>query len=82
MVGFTPETGTGGHALRHYYASWLIRFGESVKTVEDRLGHKSASETLDTYGHMWMDSDNRTREAIDTVLQSAQSPQRSQSATF
>jgi integrase len=62
------ETGTGMHALRHYYASLLIRFGESVKTVQVRLGHASASETLDTYSHLWPDSADRTRAAIDSVL--------------
>lgn len=67
-VGLTEETGTGVHALRHYYASLLIRYGESVKTVQARLGHKSATETLDTYGHLWGDSDERTRDAVDTVL--------------
>jgi len=61
-------TGTGFHALRHFYASLLIRHGESVKTVQARLGHASASETLDTYSHLWPDSDDRTREAIDAVL--------------
>jgi len=60
--------GTGFHALRHYYASLLIRHGESVKTVQTRLGHATAAETLDTYSHLWPDSDDRTREAIDTVL--------------
>jgi integrase len=60
-------TGTGMHALRHYYASLLIRYGESVKTVQARLGHASAAETLDTYSHLWPDSDDRTREAIDSV---------------
>jgi hypothetical protein len=60
--------GTGFHALRHYYASLLIRHGESVKTVQSRLGHASAVETLDTYGHLWPDSDDRTRDAIDSVL--------------
>jgi len=60
--------GTGFHALRHYYASLLIRFGESVKTVQARLGHASAAETLDTYSHLWPDSDDRTREAVDSVL--------------
>ena len=60
--------GTGFHALRHYYASLLIRHGESVKTVQARLGHASAIETLDTYSHLWPDSDDRTREAVDTVL--------------
>ncbi len=43
---------TGMHALRHYYASLLIRFGESVKTVQARLGHATAAETLDTYSHL------------------------------
>ena len=56
------------HALRHYYASLLIRYGESVKTVQVRLGHASAAETLDTYSHLWPDSDDRTRAAIDSVL--------------
>lgn len=60
--------GTGLHACRHYYASLLIRHGESVKTVQARLGHASAVETLDTYSHLWPDSDDRTREAIDLVL--------------
>ncbi len=59
---------TGFHALRHYYASLLIRHGESVKTVQARLGHASAVETLDTYSHLWPDSDDRTRDAIDSVL--------------
>ncbi len=59
------------HSLRHYYASLLIRHGESVKTVQARLGHASASETLDTYSHLWPDSDDRTRDAIDAVLGSS-----------
>lgn len=63
-------TGTGFHALRHYYASLLIRHGESVKTVQARLGHASAVETLDTYSHLWPDSEDRTRDAIDSVLKS------------
>jgi integrase len=56
------------HELRHYYASLLIRHGESVKVVQSRLGHASASETLDTYSHLWPDSDDRTRMAVDSVL--------------
>lgn len=64
-AGLTP--GTGSHALRHYDASLLIRHGESVKTVQARLGHASASETLDTYSHLWPDSEDRTRDAVDIV---------------
>jgi len=47
-----------------------IRHGESVKTVQARLGHANAAETLDTYSHLWPDSDDRTREAVDQVLAS------------
>ena len=36
--------------------------------VQARLGHASASETLDTYSHLWPDSNDRTREAVDAVL--------------
>jgi integrase len=65
------RAGLGGvtpHSLRHFYASLLIRHGESVKTVQARLGHASAAETLDTYSHLWPDSDDRTRAAVDSVL--------------
>ena len=61
-------SGVTMHGLRHFYASVLIRHGESVKTVQVRLGHASAAETLDTYSHLWPDSDDRTRAAVDSVL--------------
>ena len=66
-------TGTHFHELRHYYASLLIRHGESVKTVQVRLGHASARETLDTYSHLWPDSEDRTRDAVDNVLRADRS---------
>ncbi len=42
--------------------------------MQHRLGHATAAETLDTYAHLWPDSDDRTREAIDSVLGAAESP--------
>lgn len=59
------------HDLRHYYASLLIQHGESVKVVQARLGHASAKETLDTYSHLWPDSADLTRAAVDKVLGAA-----------
>lgn len=41
------------HDLRHHYASLLIASGLSVKAVQTALGHATAAETLDTYGHLW-----------------------------
>ncbi len=62
---------TGWHELRHFYASLLIEAGESVKVVQARLGHKSATETLDTYGHLWPDNEEATRSAVDRLLGAA-----------
>ena len=52
------------HGLRHYYASLLIRHGESVKTAQARLGHASAVETLDNYSHLCPDIDEPARPWI------------------
>lgn len=56
------------HGLRHFYASLLIRHNESVKVVQARLGHATAQETLNTYAHLWPDSEDCTREAVDSVM--------------
>jgi integrase len=63
--------GDGYHQLRHFYASLLIAHGESVRVVQERLGHTSAQMTLDTYSHLWPDSDDSTRAAVDLVLGNA-----------
>jgi integrase len=46
----------------------LIRAGESVKVVQERLGHTSAQMTLDIYSHLWPEDEDRTRSAVDSVL--------------
>jgi hypothetical protein len=51
-----------------YFASLLIRYGESVKVVQARLGHASATETLDPYSHLWPDSEDQTRTAIEVCF--------------
>lgn len=69
--------GTHFHDLRRYYASLLKMSGESVKVVQARLGHATAAETLDTYSHLWQDSEDRTRQAVDEVLAALLRPGRS-----
>ena len=54
--------------LRHYLASMLIASGADVKVVQARLRHASAKTTLDTYSHLWPDSDDSTRAAIDQAM--------------
>ena len=39
-----------------------------MKVVQARLRHASAKTTLDTYGHLWPDSDETTWAAISGVM--------------
>jgi hypothetical protein len=52
---------------------------ESVKVVQARLGHASASETLDTYSHIWPDSEDLTRAAIDSAWRAGADSSRTES---
>ena len=40
------------HDLRHTYAVASIESGDDIKTVQNNLGHATASFTLDVYGHV------------------------------
>jgi hypothetical protein len=80
VEGAGLPAGTTYHDLRHFYASLLIDHGESVKVVQRRLGHASATETLDTYSHLWPDSEDRSRDAVDSVLGRSCEPSVSQAA--
>lgn len=40
------------HDLRHSYAVAALQSGDDIKTVQENLGHFSASFTLDVYGHV------------------------------
>jgi integrase len=55
------------HDLRHTCASLLIAEGANVKAVQKQLGHKSATITLDTYGHLFPDEMERLAERLDQV---------------
>ncbi|WP_051051137.1 tyrosine-type recombinase/integrase [Nocardiopsis salina] len=47
--------GVTAHKLRHTAASLAIASGADVKVVQTMLGHKTATMTLDTYGHLFPD---------------------------
>jgi integrase len=66
LVGAGIKPKYGWHSLRHFYASWLInRKAEGglelpIKVAQERLGHSSIVMTMDTYGHLFPSSDDRT----------------------
>ena len=61
------------HGLRHSYAVASIKSGDDIKTVQENLGHATASFTLDVYGHvtdqMKRDSAARMEKFILSVSQ-------------
>lgn len=58
------DSGLTIHKLRHTAASSAIGAGADVKVVQQMLGHADATETLNTYGHLWPD---RLDEVINAV---------------
>jgi integrase len=70
----TTPAGLGGlrlHDPRHFFASGLIASGCDVVTVQRALGHASATTTLNTYGHLWPDAEDRTRAATEGLMASS-----------
>jgi integrase len=61
LDGLTP------HALRHTAASLAIAAGADVKVVQQMLGHKSATVTLDLYGHLFPDRLDTVADAMDAA---------------
>jgi integrase len=51
------------HDLRHFYASALIAANLNPKMIQARLGHATIAETMDTYGHLFPDSEDLGRGA-------------------
>jgi integrase len=66
LDGLTP------HALRHTAASLAIASGANVKVVQTMLGHKSATMTLDLYGHLFDDQLDEIADAMDAARTAAQ----------
>ena len=56
------------HELRHTAASLMIASGANVKTVQAQLGHKSATMTLDQYGHLFPDDLDDVADKMDNLV--------------
>lgn len=54
------------HALRHFYASWLLRHGMPVADVSKMIGHSSHQMTLQVYTHALMEGDEAVRH-VDRI---------------
>lgn len=61
VAGVGLPVGSRFHRMRHSYASALIDEGATVLEVQHAMGHASAQETLETYGHLWPTDDGERR---------------------
>ena len=50
------------HAFRHTHASLLLNAGISYKELQQRLGHSTLAMTMDTYSHLFDDTE---KEAVN-----------------
>ncbi len=55
------------HDLRHTFASQLITNGVDIKYIQTQLGHASTRMTLDTYGHLLPDSNEKALKVLDNL---------------
>lgn len=57
------------HDLRHTAGSLLVNDGQSVKQVQEFLGHEKASTTLDIYTHLSIENKKDTATKLDKILE-------------
>lgn len=68
LIAAAPVPVVRMHDLRHFHASALLEAGVPVTVVSRRLGHASATMTLDVYGHVLPAADADAAEQLETML--------------
>lgn len=58
------------HDLRHTYAVTALQEGDDIKTVQENLGHATASFTLDVYGHVSEKMKKESASRMEAFIQS------------
>jgi integrase len=56
------------HDTRHTFVALAVAAGADPKQVSTRAGHSSVAFTLDRYGHLYDDADDRVTGALDAML--------------
>ena len=56
------------HGLRHTCAALLLRAGEPVKAVSERLGHSKVTMTLEIYAHVLPDMQQHAATTLSAIL--------------
>ncbi len=57
------------HDFRHSFASLCINKGVPIEIISNYLGHESISTTLDIYGHLYPDSQEKLTSVLEKFLE-------------
>jgi integrase len=60
------------HDLRHTHATLLIKHGENIKVVSERLGHAGPAITLQVYTHTDREQHRGAANRIDQIVRKAE----------
>ena len=60
------------HDLRHTYAVNSLKAGDDMKTLQENLGHATASFTLSTYAHATRTMKTASAERMSRFIESVQ----------
>lgn len=56
------------HDLRHTFASILLNEGESMKVIQELLGHSTITTTMDIYSHVAQETKQRSIEILEKAM--------------
>jgi integrase len=56
------------HDLRHTFCSMLLAQGASPKYIQSQLGHSSIMVTMDRYGHLMPETNQKETELLDKTV--------------
>lgn len=70
------------HELRHTQATQLLANDVDMKTVQNRLGHSSASLTLDLYAHAVPENDQEAAQMLGDLFRKSGKPKQTRMIAF
>lgn len=56
------------HDLRHTFASILLETGQSMKMIQELLGHSTITTSMDLYAHVTQSAKNKAIESLNQMV--------------